>query len=342
MKRLPKKPDIEKPETPEEVKGRRLKAKGSVKSEVRRPKSESQEIAENTNSEIENPKSEIQNNSAIGIPHSEIKEPVTTHNSPLTTMEVHHHPQLEHKPKPWKEYILEGLMIFIAVTMGYFAESVREHLSDKEKAKQSIETIITSIASDTAQLNSILASNKLSLSYLKKFIKLKGSNFLESKTKHEFYDDVLNGSYNDVYFRSNDAAFQQLQTSGTLRLINNQGVLDSLFQYQHNTSLMLRNESDHYYFSKLVWEGMSNVIDVTYASLDASSFNFQDVSGVFKAPEGKDLAFNNDKKTVDKLFNDASTLALNSNIYVGLLNQQLVYGKKLIGILKKEYHLENE
>ncbi|MFB9842968.1 hypothetical protein [Mucilaginibacter ginsenosidivorans] len=23
-------------------------------------------------------------------------------------MEVHHHPQLEHKPKPWKEYLLEG------------------------------------------------------------------------------------------------------------------------------------------------------------------------------------------------------------------------------------------
>jgi hypothetical protein len=44
-------------------------------------------------------------------------------------MEVHHHPQLEHKPKPWKEYLLEYIMIFLAVMTGFFAESYREHLS---------------------------------------------------------------------------------------------------------------------------------------------------------------------------------------------------------------------
>ena len=34
-------------------------------------------------------------------------------------MEVHHHPDLHHKPKKWKEYFLEFLMIFLAVTMGF-------------------------------------------------------------------------------------------------------------------------------------------------------------------------------------------------------------------------------
>jgi hypothetical protein len=43
-------------------------------------------------------------------------------------MEVHHHPQLEHKPKPWKEYFLEYIMIVLAVTTGFFAESLREHI----------------------------------------------------------------------------------------------------------------------------------------------------------------------------------------------------------------------
>jgi len=40
-------------------------------------------------------------------------------------MEVHHHPDLHHKPKKWKEYFLEFLMIFLAVTLGFFAESYR-------------------------------------------------------------------------------------------------------------------------------------------------------------------------------------------------------------------------
>ena len=48
-------------------------------------------------------------------------------------MEVHHHPQLEHEPKPWKEYFLEFVMIFLAVTMGFFAESFREHIVNKER-----------------------------------------------------------------------------------------------------------------------------------------------------------------------------------------------------------------
>lgn len=39
-------------------------------------------------------------------------------------MEVHHHPHVE--KKNFKEYFLEFLMIFLAVTLGFFAESLRE------------------------------------------------------------------------------------------------------------------------------------------------------------------------------------------------------------------------
>lgn len=276
-----------------------------------------------------------------GNKNTSSSDPKTITKTPETQiMEVHHHADLHHKKKKFGEYFLEFLMLFLAVTLGFFAENIRERLADKEKAKRSIETIITSIASDTLQLNGIITANKLSLHYLNKFIKLKGSNLVKNETKREFYDDVANGSYNDVYFTSNDAAFQQLQTSGTLRLIDKPGILDSLFQYQHNTSLILRIEADHYYFSKNVWEAMSKLIDVTYTfnSFDTASFNFQVVSGVYKPPEGTELVFNYDKKTVDKLFNDASVLALNADFYISLLNQQFVYGKKLIGLLK-EYEL---
>ena len=125
-----------------------------------------------------------------------------------------------------------------------------------------------------------------------------------------------------------------------MRLINKKGILDSLFKYQHNKSLILRIEPDHYLFSKYVWEGMSKLIDVTYTlnSFDTVSFNYE--TGIYKVPEGVDLVFNYDKQTVDKIFNDASCLALNGEIYINLLNQQLMYGRKLIGLLKKEYEIE--
>ncbi len=49
-------------------------------------------------------------------------------------MEVHHHPDLHHKPKKWKEYFLEFLMIFLAVTMGFFAENIRENYVEHKSA----------------------------------------------------------------------------------------------------------------------------------------------------------------------------------------------------------------
>ncbi|MEO6838300.1 MAG: hypothetical protein ABI185_07915 [Ginsengibacter sp.] len=51
-------------------------------------------------------------------------------------MEVHHHPDIHHKPKKWKEYFLEFLMIFLAVTLGFFAENIRKHTTDRAKEKQ--------------------------------------------------------------------------------------------------------------------------------------------------------------------------------------------------------------
>ena len=71
-------------------------------------------------------------------------------------MEVHHHPNLHHKPKPIKEYLLEGLMIFIAVTLGFFAESFRENLSNHEKEKRYISGIVRNLKDDTAQISYIL------------------------------------------------------------------------------------------------------------------------------------------------------------------------------------------
>src|SRR5215471_21784226 len=61
-----------------------------------------------------------------------------TTNSKLQTeeMEVHHHPHVE--KKNFKEYFLEFVMIFLAVTLGFFAENIREHFVDKAHEQEYI------------------------------------------------------------------------------------------------------------------------------------------------------------------------------------------------------------
>jgi hypothetical protein len=55
-------------------------------------------------------------------------------------MEVNHHPNVE--KKSFKEYFLEFLMIFLAVTMGFFAESIRENISNHEREKEYISSYV--------------------------------------------------------------------------------------------------------------------------------------------------------------------------------------------------------
>src|SRR5580698_6820345 len=67
-------------------------------------------------------------------------------------MEVHHHPNVE--KKNFKEYFLEFLMIFLAVTMGFFAETIRESFTEHERAKVFAVSMLKDLEADTAQLKS--------------------------------------------------------------------------------------------------------------------------------------------------------------------------------------------
>lgn len=64
-------------------------------------------------------------------------------------MEVHHHPHIPTHAKPWKEYLLEGLMIFVAVTLGYGAENVREHYVETKKAIISAKNLYVDVTYDS-------------------------------------------------------------------------------------------------------------------------------------------------------------------------------------------------
>jgi hypothetical protein len=81
------------------------------------------------------------------------------------TMEVQHHPQLDHKPKPWKEYLLEGFMIFIAVMMGFIAENIRETITNNQHVRQLTTRLVQDLKVDSAWLASIdSAETKISKS----------------------------------------------------------------------------------------------------------------------------------------------------------------------------------
>lgn len=64
-------------------------------------------------------------------------------------MEPHVHSHTHHDKK-WKDYLLEFIMIFLAVFLGFVAENIREHIVEQNRATQYAELLITDLKNDTA------------------------------------------------------------------------------------------------------------------------------------------------------------------------------------------------
>ena len=57
-------------------------------------------------------------------------------------METHAHELHKAPGSGWKHYFFEFFMLFLAVFFGFLAENLREHLSDKEKGKVYIASLV--------------------------------------------------------------------------------------------------------------------------------------------------------------------------------------------------------
>lgn len=147
-------------------------------------------------------------------------------------MEVHHHPELPHgERKNFREYLLEGLMIFLAVFMGFVAENIREHLSDSSKAKNYIRSLYGDLKKDSVQLAEVVNfGGQLSQGQdsLLNLLKLSNPN---QKQKNDIYR--LFFKYASVLpdFNSTERTMSQLISSGNFRLIEKQEIADSISSY---------------------------------------------------------------------------------------------------------------
>lgn len=186
-------------------------------------------MAENT---VEEP-SEIQPNTQSGNTTGEIISANETEtlnpNKEPENMEVHHHPDLHHKGKKWKEYFLEFLMIFLAVTMGFIAENIREHFVLKKHEKEYMVSLVRDLNHDIAGLTkSETAVTRYIHSADSIFSLFKNADF--KNTSGDIYYFGRDIALRNLW-RSNDGTIQQLNYSGGLRLIENKKVIDSIQYY---------------------------------------------------------------------------------------------------------------
>ena len=251
-------------------------------------------------------------------------------------MEVHHHPHVE--KKGFKEYFFEFLMIFLAVTMGFFAESLREHINKSEQENQYIQSLVEDLASDTARMNDIIQFDEAKINAL--------------NNMYQCYDTVSNNlkatscmgvliKYSKVNrpFLINDRTLAQLANAGGFRLLKKEDA-DSILAYER----MYRNVHD---FETTVYQEAQNNVRNTLNELadfkvvapleNVSSLNGADTGRSFL---NRPLLFSGDRTLLNKWFNELQLYLRVTKAQSALLNSLRNNAANLIDFYKSKYHLK--
>ena len=163
-------------------------------------------------------------------------------------MEVHHHPLVE--KKGFKEYFLEFLMIFLAVTLGFFAENIREKITEHKRAKIYAGTMLNDLRSDTSALKFYInywnyASNNVDTL----FQLLSKAEPAQIPSGKLYWYGLFGGA--PIIFIPNDATFQEMKSAGALGYFNT-NLAEKITQYDQLTRRMrVYDDQDARIFSEV-------------------------------------------------------------------------------------------
>ena len=148
-------------------------------------------------------------------------------------MEVDHPHQPTHKKK-WSEYIIEFIMLFAAVTLGFFAENVREYKSMIERKDQNLVSILQDLKQDSIFIESTIKYSDDGIRYFQKF-KAKLYEFHDNKlSENEFIkftmDNIDSSFVNQTVF-INSSSYNNMIATGNLTYVESTDLKWKLSNY---------------------------------------------------------------------------------------------------------------
>jgi hypothetical protein len=265
-------------------------------------------------------------------------------------MEVHHHPDVHHKRKKFKEYFLEFLMIFLAVTMGFFAESLREHVNDNSKENEYINSLRKDLIADTINTKTWIQGFNTRIQQYDSVVNMLRQPDKITNAPRLYYLARL--STRGTVFEDNNNTMIQLNISGNFRLIRNKALAEKIVAYQNDIDNYKRvNEYDSYearafygpqmkVFDAFIFNDMSKPI--TDSSLTGSNTLLGGFQNVFTEPKGNPQLLSTDKGVINDyiyiLHQRRSTFAAE----ILVLHKQKEDAVALIQMIDKEFGTKDE
>lgn len=124
-------------------------------------------------------------------------------------------------------------MIFFAVTMGFLAESLREHIIENEREEAYMHSMWEDLKVDTARINYSITRLQSNTNAGDSLIYYYQMGMYDKANSKRFAQLALGAGFSvDVVF--NDRTSSQLKGTGSFRLIKKKDIADSLMVYWNN------------------------------------------------------------------------------------------------------------
>jgi hypothetical protein len=251
----------------------------------------------------------------------QVKENIIEPENKSIQMEAYHPHGIHHNRK-FKDYIFEFIMLFIAITGGFFMENIREHIVERHKEKEYIVSLIRDIKEDTTTIQRFIRSNQKQMKGIDSLLYLLDKPFPTIKLE-ELYNLTIQYLNNYNGFTPRDITISQLKNSGGLRLIENSSVSDSIVIYYSNI------EYRHELNVKMNYRYVEDNLKMEMEFLDFSPIRI------------KNKKFSlSDVSKLGVLHNRAAVFYSFINWDNQWLNEVNIQGASLLTYLKKEYDIQ--
>jgi len=248
-------------------------------------------------------------------------------------MEVHHHPHTERKK--WKHYFFEFLMLFLAVFAGFLAENWREHIVERKREKEYIRSMIEDLNRDTTELSIDNSIRKEAVVMYDSVITLLNKKNRSQFEQQRIYYLARMGLRLSPFPKLNDRTYEQMKSSGNLRLIHENEISDKITHYYFNIKEFSLNTDQTLLRLQSLIEIQGKVFDgaVFQQMINIKSFEINQ-------PGGYPPLITEEKQTLNELsvrIHYVLSILLYSQNFITDLEKE---ASQLIETLKKEYHLK--
>jgi hypothetical protein len=249
--------------------------------------------------------------------------------------------------KPWTRYLVEFILLFLAVSLGFMADNYRERISEEQQAKELAQSFYDELLADSVVVHTILIRRYQKDTALVKFKNYVLDSSLQKPSKR-YVMGFYGGIMINARFSPKDVILEQLKNSGALRYFRSKeiqhlvGVLsvaisnvrtgnDFELQFTHDQLMpFIIRHNDQRFFDELtqngsvtLLEGLKNYdadkMNTSYHVSNLSEFNRESVSNFLG------------------MYRHAHS-GTTGGFYVSYIDAN----KKLLAALRREYQISNE